>query len=155
MRSEVVEIVRQLALENRPRFRASYVADRARVSVDEARRDLVRLASAGELAMNFELLCPFDDSTVATFAEREQIPATYASDECGDGEEFEVTPELIWVTFSPVDSFRAEVEAEEAQSREDPRSADTPGNRRGPRRGRAARASTGSRTISAAHPTVR
>jgi hypothetical protein len=117
VRPEVVETVRSFAKEHRTRFRASFVADKAGVSLEEARRDLVRLASAGVVLMNFELLCPDDDATVATFREREEIPVTFSTDECGDGEEFEVTPELIWVTFTPTDEYRAEVAREESASR--------------------------------------
>jgi hypothetical protein len=116
VRPEVVSAVHDLAHERASRFRASFVAARAGVPVEDARRDLLRLASVGMLLMNFELLCPFDDASIATFRERDQIPATFSSEECGEGEEFEVTPELIWVTFTPTDKLRTEAEQERASA---------------------------------------
>ena len=116
MRPEVVTVVRDLAQDRRNRFRAGFVAARAGVPVEDARRDLLRLVSVGMLLMNFELLCPDDDTTVATFSARDQIPATFSTEECGEGAEFEVTPELIWVTFTPTDKLRTEVEREHASS---------------------------------------
>jgi hypothetical protein len=138
---DVLRVVRELAKEGRPRFRASYVADQAGVSQDVARRSLVKLAAAGELVMNFELLSPVDDSTVAIFHEREQVPKMFALDESGDGEEFEVTPDLIWVTFSPSEELLAEVRSEQTDDAT-PTSSEggPPGNLSGPRRPRAARA---------------
>jgi hypothetical protein len=147
MRAEVVEVVRQLATEDRPRFRASYVAERAGVPVDVTRRDLVRLAAGGELTMSFELLCPDSGDTIAVFNERDQIPTTFASDECGDGDEFEVTTDLIWVTFTITDALRAEV-ARDTACAGAVNPPDPPGNRGGSRRRRAARASTTSRHTS-------
>ena len=109
MRPEVVAAVRELAREGRARFRASYVAERAHVDPEIARRDLVALTRAGAVKMIFELRCPWDGATVASFREREHIPTTFASWQCQHGEEFDVTPELIWVTFSPSDDLNADV----------------------------------------------
>lgn len=147
MRAEVIQAVRDLAREQRSRFRASYVAERAGVPIDHARRDLVALSRLGEVSMNFELLCPWDYTTIATFGAREEIPTVFTDEACGGGEEFEVTPELIWVTFTPTDALRAEVAAD-AEDVEDPTTegGEPPGNRRSPRRGRRARASIGSPT---------
>lgn len=151
MRAEVVAAVNDLAREGRSRFRASYVAERAGVSIDDARRDLVGLWKAGTLRMNLELLCPFDGATVATFEDRDRIPTTFSSWECGNGEEFEVTPELIWVTFSPTNELRGDVERRSGSSVEKPPEEVEPrGNPPGPRQAQPARASTGSRTTSAA-----
>jgi len=140
MHAQVVEVVRGLAQEHRQRFRASFVAERAGVPVDDARRDLVKLVGAGELRMNFELLSPFDDSTVATFASEDQIPTSFSSYDTGDGEEFEVTPELIWVTFSPTEEFMAEV-ADESTTRK-PSDDPPPENPTRPRRRKSARGVT-------------
>lgn len=145
MRPEVVSVVRDLARAKRTRFRASFVAEEAGVPVEDARRNLVKLADVGDLQMNFELLSPFDDSTVATFSSRDRIPTVFASDDSGHGEEFEVTPDLIWVTFSPTDNLVAEVEREhESPSRTGVDEGDPPGNQSRPRREPPARASTSS-----------
>ena len=156
MRAEVVSVVRELAREKRPRFRASFIAERAGVTLDEARRDLVKLAKVGDLIIHFELICPFDDASIATFDAREQIPTVFASDECGDGEEFDVTPELIWVTFSPTDELIADAERENERPRREAsdEGSDPPSNPPGPSRWRPGRASTSSRPTSAVLPAL-
>lgn len=125
MRPEVVQVVHDLARENRARFRASYVATRAGVPLDDARRDLVALSQIGDLKIAFELLCPWDGTTLQAFAAREEIPREFSAFECGNGEPFEVTPELIWVTFTPTEDLRHQI-ADEAVEVEDPGKAQGP-----------------------------
>lgn len=136
MRPEVVAAVRQLAREGRTRFRASFVAARAQVPLDDARRDLVALAKVGDLAMRFELMCPSTGDTVETFAATDRIPKKFSSYDCDDGDEFEVTPELLWVTFTPTDELTQEVERD-AATVPDEGGGPAPGKAVGPRWGRA------------------
>lgn len=83
-------------------------------------------------------MCPWDGRTVASFKVRDQIPATYQDDECSDGEEFDVTLELIWVTFTPTEDFVSEVREDQEQGQADPaprRAQEKPGPRRRRRSG--------------------
>lgn len=53
MLPEVVRAVGEFAIEGRARFRASAIAHRAGVNVDQARRDLVSLSRAGQVEIAF------------------------------------------------------------------------------------------------------
>jgi hypothetical protein len=76
--------------------------------------------------------------------------------DAGDGEEFEVTPNLIWVTFSPTDELVAEVDQEQGErAKATTEEADPPGNQPGPRQARPARASTSCRHTSIARLALR
>jgi len=103
MHAEVVEFVQSLAARDRRRFRASYVADQTSVAVDQVRRDLMDLVTIGDLVVNFEVISPESGETLKVFGAKEEIPASL-SDE--DGEPFEVSEGLIWVSFSPTSKLK-------------------------------------------------
>ena len=115
MRAEVGAVVRALVAEARVGVRASYVAERAGVPVAAAREDLVRLAEVGDVDMRFEVMCPSDGRTVKTFGVGEELPATLFDFDCNGGEPFDVTDQLIWVSFTPSSSLRDEVERDAEQ----------------------------------------
>ncbi len=123
MHEAVVRAVRELAGEKRSRFRATSVADRAGVSVDVARRDLMDLAKIGDLTLNFEVMSPESGETLATFGQRDEIPPRL---EDREGREHEVTRDLIWVSFSPTERVAITQPALESQVPRVPGKADRP-----------------------------
>jgi hypothetical protein len=114
----VREVVDQLAAAGRRRFRASWVADQSGVEARRAQDQLTALVSSGELTMNFEVLCPEDGRTIASFRAGEPIPVGKFLDapDCPSGP-VEVVEEELWVTFTPTDKLLLDVNARLAPDR--------------------------------------
>ncbi len=107
-RSKVDKYVRGIACERRSRFTASYISRNINVELDFVKERLLELSNDGQLVTNFELACSSricDGRTIQNYSKEDDIPlgSFIECPECG--EEFEVTKEHIWVTFSPNKSY--------------------------------------------------
>lgn len=92
--------VMELAAAHTSGFRASYVAKWTGQPLDEVQRQLATLVTQGDLEIRYELLCPDNGRLVRRYVATDTLPLgkTISRDDC---EEFEVTPQLLWVTYRP------------------------------------------------------
>jgi hypothetical protein len=103
----VDQFVRELACEKIKRFTASYISEKIGVDVDFVKERLLQLRNDDQLVVHFEVACPF--------GRRYRIIDIYSSlncvpigefVECEDcGDEFVVTEENVWITFSPNEKY--------------------------------------------------
>lgn len=104
----VDKFVRDIACEKRKRFTASYISKNIDVELDFVKERLLELSKDGQLVVNFEVACfsrTCEGRTIGKYSKLDDIPlgSVIECPECG--EEFEVTREHIWVTFSPNKSY--------------------------------------------------
>lgn len=100
----VDQFVRELACERRNRFTAEFISKKIDVDVDFVKERLLQLSKADKLVVNFEVMCPSSECeymTIDTYSSFDDVPiGEYIEcDNCGN--EFLVTKENIWMTFSP------------------------------------------------------
>lgn len=104
----VDQFVRKLACEKRKRFTASYISENIEIDVDFVKQRLLQLSKDGQLIVNFEVTCPSYECeyrTIEIYSSLNEVPiGGYI--ECEDcGNEFLVTNENIWITFSPNEKY--------------------------------------------------
>lgn len=104
----VDKFVWDIACERRNRFTASFISKNINIELDFVKERLLELSNDGRLFVNFELMCDSpkcEFRTIERYSKINDVPIGKIIEcpECGD--EFEVTREHVWVTFSPNTSY--------------------------------------------------
>jgi len=110
MASQVERIVEEIASDPAAHpFGASYVANRAGVSVDDAYKQLEALATKHQLERHFELVSPSTGRSLAWYRLGDTVPIGQEFQPPADTDDetpFVVSPDDILVTFSASESLR-------------------------------------------------
>jgi hypothetical protein len=101
----VDQFVRELACK-KMRFTASYISTNIEVDIDSVKKRLIQLGNDGQLAINFDVVCPYKCThmIIETLSNLKDIPiGKLVTCECGT--EFVVAKEDVYVTFSPNENY--------------------------------------------------
>jgi hypothetical protein len=106
MPTSAQDIVNELAGKGASHFHASYVAKKLGVSTDDAHRALAELGEQGLVDVHFDVICPENDRTIASYKLGEKIPyGEIIEERTGDCEPFELDESNVLITYSPSGEF--------------------------------------------------
>lgn len=95
----VDKFIRELACERRNRFAASFIS-KIDVDIDFVKERLLQLSKDDQLTINFEVICPgCEHKTI--YSDFNDVPIGESINCANCRNEFLVTKENVWITFSP------------------------------------------------------
>lgn len=125
--TDLRDVVAELAERGTGGFRASYVAQRSGRDVVEVQEALRAMVDSGELAVQYQLLCPDDGAVLRRFEQGAELPIGQRIEE-GDCAPFVVQKRHLWVAYVPTRKLLTDFLKEARKAGK------TPARRRGLRR---------------------
>lgn len=125
--TDVRDVVAELAERGTGGFRASYVSQQTGRDMREVQQALRAMVDAGELTVQYQLLCPDDGAVLARFEQGAALPIGQQFEQ-GDCTPFVVQKRHLWVAYVPTRKLLTDL-LKEARS-----AGKSPARRRGLRR---------------------